>query len=257
MAAGGGNAKMELNVTTAREKINLIGARPQHDTFGIANAMLVAPGEPGRSVIVRRLSERGRGQMPPLVSRHVDVRAVELVRRWIASLKPNKPFVRAWQMDELADALATLGDGRSASAGKTAFRETGCIECHRFGGEGGTVGPDLTGIAKRQKPVEVLESILVPAKIVPDAYANYALELTDGRILNGRIEREDAAEVVVRPAATLDQPLVIAKELIADRQRLQTSNMPDGIVNVLQKEEVLDLLAYLLAAGENEAATKP
>ena len=247
VAAGGGNAKMELGVTTPREKTNLIGARPQHDTFGMANAMLVAPGEPDRSVILRRLSQRGRGQMPPLVSRHVDERAVELMRRWIASLKPNKPFVRAWQLDDLSDALATLGEGRSAAAGKTAFRETGCIECHRLDGEGGTVGPDLTGLAKRQKPHEVLESILDPAKTVADAYAVYALQLEDGRVVSGHIEREDDAVLVVRPSAALDQPLVVPKDQVAERQRLKTSNMPAGVVNVLKKEEVLDLLVYLLA----------
>ena len=66
VSAGGGNAKLELAVTQARDKMSLMGARPQHDTFGIANAMLVAPAQPDRSVLVHRLSRRGGGQMPPL-----------------------------------------------------------------------------------------------------------------------------------------------------------------------------------------------
>src|SRR5262249_43541270 len=49
--AGGGNSKMELGFTTGRERMNLFGARPQHDTFGIPNAMLVFPGEPDRSIL--------------------------------------------------------------------------------------------------------------------------------------------------------------------------------------------------------------
>ena len=66
--AGGGNARMELALSTPREKMNLLSARPQHDTFGITNAMLVAPGAPEQSVLLHRLSVRGRGQMPPLVN---------------------------------------------------------------------------------------------------------------------------------------------------------------------------------------------
>src|SRR5438552_2786186 len=87
--AGGGNAKMELALPTPREKMNLLSARPQHDIFGINNAMLVAPGAPERSVLLHRLARRGRGQMPPLVTNRVDDGAVRLFRDWIASLKPE------------------------------------------------------------------------------------------------------------------------------------------------------------------------
>ena len=52
--AGGGNARMELEVTRASDQMNLIAARPQHDTFGLTNAMLVAPGEPERSILDRK-----------------------------------------------------------------------------------------------------------------------------------------------------------------------------------------------------------
>src|SRR5207247_10347230 len=65
--AGGGNSKMELGFTTTPERMNLFGARPQHDTFGIDNAMLISPGDPRRSIVYQRLSRRGPGQMPPLV----------------------------------------------------------------------------------------------------------------------------------------------------------------------------------------------
>jgi len=55
---------MQLSFATKREDMNVISARPQHDTFGIDNAMLIAPGEPDRSILYQRLSRRGRGQMP-------------------------------------------------------------------------------------------------------------------------------------------------------------------------------------------------
>jgi uncharacterized repeat protein (TIGR03806 family) len=83
---GGGNARMELGLNTRRERMQIIDAVPQHDRFGIADARLVAPGSPERSVLYQRISRRGSGQMPPLVSTEVDRQAVELIGEWIRGL---------------------------------------------------------------------------------------------------------------------------------------------------------------------------
>jgi uncharacterized repeat protein (TIGR03806 family) len=244
--AGGGNSRMELSLATPRDKMNLIGARPQHDTFGIADAMLVAPGAPDRSVLLRRLSRRGQGQMPPLGSNRVDESAVRMFHTWIAQLKPERPFVRAWTMDDLAPRLDRLKSGRSLDCGRKAFRDTGCIQCHRFEGQGGTVGPDLNGVARRLAPRDLLESILEPSKSIADEYATFLFETRDGTVVSGRIEREDDKVVVVRPS-TADEVVTVAKEDIVERRRSGQSNMPVGVVNVLKEDEVLDLLAYLLS----------
>jgi uncharacterized repeat protein (TIGR03806 family) len=83
--AGGGNAQFQI------EQLKLIDERPVHNTFGIADARLVAPGAPDRSVLFRRISQRGTGQMPPLSTNLVDPAAVQLLRDWIASLR-NQPM---------------------------------------------------------------------------------------------------------------------------------------------------------------------
>ncbi len=84
--AGGGNARMELELTTDLGAMRLIGEKPMHDTFGVSDARLVAPGDPDRSVILRRVGRRGPGQMPPLASNRVDEAAVALLREWIAGM---------------------------------------------------------------------------------------------------------------------------------------------------------------------------
>jgi uncharacterized repeat protein (TIGR03806 family) len=255
VAAGGGNAMMELGFGTPREKMNLIAARPQHETFGIVDAMLVAPGDPERSVLIHRLSVRGRGQMPPLVSNRVDDQAVALFGKWISGLKPDRPFVRAWKIEELTPLLDRVDGGRSAERGRTLFRETGCIQCHRLGGDGGTVGPDLDGIARRLGRREILESIVEPSKVVADAYAAFLIATNDGSVHSGRIEREDDSVVVLRPAPPAEL-VTIAKDEIAERRRSEQSNMPAGMLNVLHEDEVLDLLAFLL--GDAQArSSKP
>ncbi len=253
VAAGGGNARMELAIGSTTDEMKLLGARPQHDTFGISDAMLVAPGDPDRSVLVHRLSRRGRGQMPPLVSQRVDEQAVELMRRWIASLESQQKIVKRWQMEDILPALDDVHNGRSMEAGLAAFRSTGCVECHRFAGEGGTVGPDLTGVEKRLAAPKLLEAILLPSKEIPDQYASYAIETDNGRVVAGRIERETDELVFVRPHSATEMPAEIEKKNIVERHRLPVSNMPEGIVNVLEQEQLLDLLAYLLSgATESE-----
>lgn len=254
VSAGGGNAKMVLSHATARDKMELIEARPQHETFGISNAMLVAPGEPERSVLVHRLATRGRGQMPPLVTTRVDQQAVDLMRAWIATLEPKRPFVRAWTTRDLAGALGELNDERSLESGQAAFRDIGCIECHKLSGEGGTVGPDLNGIAQRLSPREMLEALTEPSKKVADEYALWLVQTEDGQVHTGRLEREDDELLILSPTSATEALIRIPKSEIAGRRKSETSNMPAGIVNVLHKDEVLDLLAYLIRQPRSDPA---
>jgi mono/diheme cytochrome c family protein len=86
VAAGGGNSQMVLSFGTKPEKQNLIDAEPLHDRLGIANAKLVAPGSPERSLVLQRIARRGRGQMPQLATSLVDQRAVAMFKEWINGL---------------------------------------------------------------------------------------------------------------------------------------------------------------------------
>jgi glucose/arabinose dehydrogenase len=90
VAAGGGNSAIDLHFQTARHKTKLIDVPPLHDRFGINNALLVAPGEPERSLLYHRLVKSGRGRMPPLSSSIVDEPAARLIAEWIRELKPGK-----------------------------------------------------------------------------------------------------------------------------------------------------------------------
>jgi hypothetical protein len=87
--AGGGNAQMQLEFTTELAKMGVIDAPPLHHKFGIENARIVAPGDPARSVLLRRISHRGEGtgQMPQLATHLVDLQAVKLFEEWIRTVK--------------------------------------------------------------------------------------------------------------------------------------------------------------------------
>ncbi len=89
--AGGGNAQMELEFTKTLAQMKIVNVKPQHDTFGIKDAKIIAPGHPERSVMLHRISQRDKGHMPPLATRVVDQTAVEMLREWIRTLKEDLP----------------------------------------------------------------------------------------------------------------------------------------------------------------------
>jgi uncharacterized repeat protein (TIGR03806 family) len=84
---GGGNARMELRFSTPLDKTSTVRANPQQETFGIANARLVAPGDPEHSLLYQRMLRTGPGRMPPLATAVVDPKGTELVREWIKGIK--------------------------------------------------------------------------------------------------------------------------------------------------------------------------
>jgi len=85
--AGGGNAMIDLEFTTKLDKMKLIDVRPQHDSFALKDAKLIAPGRPETSVLLYRAGCRGPGQMPPLATSLVDEPAVEMLREWVRGMK--------------------------------------------------------------------------------------------------------------------------------------------------------------------------
>jgi putative heme-binding domain-containing protein len=230
--------------------MQLVEAFPQHQSFGLPLAMLVAPGHPDRSVLYHRIARRGPGQMPPRGTHVVDQAAVQLVRDWITQLPPQRPFVKDWTIDDLAPDVEHLSGGRRYETGARLFKELGCLQCHRYADAGGGAGPDLSGIAKKRSPRELLESILEPSKQIAPEFAAMILVTTEGRTLEGRISEEDQHKLVLHTADALAEPLVLSKHEIEDRHLSTTSTMPDGLLDRLQKTEILDLLAYLIADAD-------
>lgn len=84
---GGGNSAIEFDWLAPRERMRAIGEPAQHGDFGLADAKVIAPGAPERSVILSRVVMRGAGQMPPVGSRAPDPEGVRLLAEWIASLR--------------------------------------------------------------------------------------------------------------------------------------------------------------------------
>ena len=70
--------------------------------------------------------------------------------------------------------------------------------------------------------------------------------MSDGEAHVGQVQEENSAVVILRGVSATGAPLRLAKALIVSRKKLNVSNMPPGTVNTLQKQQILDLIAYLL-----------
>ena len=167
----------------------------------------------------------------------------------------ERKFVKEWTMAELQSVLDQASSGRDFKSAKAAFNDAQCIACHRFGNEGGAVGPELTGVGSKYSRRDILESLLDPSKVVSDQYQNTVIVKRDGDDVTGRITDENAERVVILPNM-LAPELTIAVPLaeIVRREPSKVSPLPSGLLNNLPKEEILDLLAYLETAGKAGAA---
>ena len=156
-------------------------------------------------------------------------------------------IVREWRMEDF-DLTQPLR-GRSFASGKSAFTKAQCILCHRSGSEGGVIGPDLSAVGSRYDRRSLLESILEPSKVIDEKFRNTVLVLKDGSSLIGAIEREDDQKLSIREGPFVAQATDVPKQEIARREPSAISPMPAGLANVLGREEILDLLAFLGSSG--------
>jgi len=173
----------------------------------------------------------------------------------MAAFKPSKPraFVQKWTLAELEPKVGEVAQGRNFASGKAAFHDAQCLLCHRFGNEGGSVGPELGALAKKYSTRDILESIVEPSKVIPEQYQNVAILKKDGETETGRIVDETADKVVLQPNLLLPERLEIPTAQIAERHPSKVSPMPEGLLSAFTQEEILDLVAYLVSAGNEKA----
>ncbi|MCS1407441.1 MAG: hypothetical protein M2R45_00599 [Verrucomicrobia subdivision 3 bacterium] len=167
----------------------------------------------------------------------------------------GREFVKEWTLDELAPLLDKGLRQRNYAKGRKLFGEVACFSCHRFANEGGALGPDLTGVAGRFSPSDLLESILDPSKEVSDQYAPVVIMTTDGERVTGRIMNLSGNHLMLN--VNMFDPHEIER---VDRTKVESiesskiSMMPEGLLSLLNKDEVLDLMAFLLSRGDSNHA---
>ena len=311
---GGGSVTFEVPINIDLKQTKAIDVRPMRGDFGLKDARIIAPGDPYRSVLYYRMAKTGSGRMPHLGSDVPDPNGLELVGRWICTLKTGSV---PWEMDTVLvdgevtaideglrtlrgalllekslragrlpaanrDAILakaavvsdpnirdlfedlqpperrrpTLGGNPNAAAllamkgdavrGRDLFWNNGalqCKTCHKIGGEGVALGPELTKIAAQRARAELLDSLLHPSAKIEAAYTNYAVQTKDGVTVNGLLVKRDAREIVLKDAK--NQEVHIPSDQVERFQPSKTSLMPEGALKDLTAQEAADLLEFL------------
>ena len=157
-----------------------------------------------------------------------------------------------WTFDE----VLTLGDklkiGRDFQNGEKTFASARCILCHRFGGDGGATGPDLTQAAGRFGFKDLADATLNPSKVISDQYKASTVETKAGKVHTGRIvsETEQQITLLLNPEDAT-KIVTIPRSEIEEIQPSAVSIMPGGLLKTLNEGEVLDLMAYILSRGNS------
>lgn len=144
---------------------------------------------------------------------------------------------------------------RNFAHGKRTFEAARCVVCHRFSGDGGATGPDLTQAAGRFKLKDLIEAIVEPSKAVSDQYQAHVIQTASGKVHTGRIISEDDDQItVVTDPEDASKFVVVQRDDIDEMMASKQSLMPAGLLDTLNEAEVLDLLAYTLSRGNRRDA---
>jgi len=147
----------------------------------------------------------------------------QLVAKWKAALTPA------------ALTYAHPGPGREVF-------NVACAPCHTLYGEGGKVGPDLTGSGRSDLDY-LLENLLDLSAIVAADFRMSVLDLKDGRVLNGILAAQTERTVTLK---TMTEVLALERKDIVSVKESSVSMMPEGLLEALTLEQARDLIAYLM-----------
>lgn len=169
------------------------------------------------------------------------------------TLEPRS-FVKNWTMKDLEGDLGVgLEGSRDFANGRKMAGAGSCYACHRFNGEGGAVGPDLSSAGGKFSPYDLLEAIIDPGKQISDQYGATDFKMKDGTVVTGRIM--NLAGNTYNVNTDMMKPSTITMVDVDQLDSIEASlisMMPPGLLNTMSPDDILDLLAYFISGGDPE-----
>jgi len=157
---------------------------------------------------------------------------------------------RRWKLEEALPLVEAGLSNRNFEQGKLMFQAGRCNLCHIMRGEGGAVGPELTQLGTRFSSKDMLEAIIEPNKTVSDQYAATVFTMKDGSSVLGRLISENGTTYSVSQNPFAPEVLrEIPKGDVVSTKYSYISTMYPGLINGMNEEELKDLIAYLMAGG--------
>jgi len=187
-----------------------------------------------------------RGRIPAFQLQQMAGFADAELQRQIARLWPELKAISAARRQRIEQLRSRLAPASLAAAdpaqGRRRFAQT-CATCHTLFGQGGKIGPDLTG-SQRANLDYLLTNIVDPSATVAPAYRMSTIALVDGRVLNGIVLDQPGPTLSVQ---TPTERLIVNRSEVETIRNSDRSLMPDGLLDVLPEKEIRDLIAYLMS----------
>ncbi|MEY5013955.1 MAG: hypothetical protein RIS92_313 [Verrucomicrobiota bacterium] len=205
-----------------------------------------------RNDSLETFSTEDRQSLAELIARKPETKSVmENVGAIFAGRTPT-----AWTLEELSAAATGAGlKGRDFETGRRMFGAAACYSCHRFGNAGGMTGPDLTGAGGRYSAHDLLDQIIHPSKEINEQFAPIIVTRNSGETVSGVVVNLGGDTVTLNTdLSDPNQRVSIDRKEVKSIELSKVSPMPPMLLSMLKKEEVLDLVAYILSGGDRSHA---
>lgn len=167
----------------------------------------------------------------------------------LADLAPRE-LVKKWTVDELEKSVQQISRKPDFAQGRQMFAAAQCFKCHRFAGQGGIQGPDITASGGRFSQHDMLVSIVDPNKEISDQYAATIFLTESGKAIEGRVANMNGNTInVVTNMLAPGDFTNIERDDILEIRPARNSMMPGGLLDTFKPEEVFDMLAYIKSGG--------
>ena len=134
------------------------------------------------------------------------------------------------------------------NTGEAVFKAVACASCHRIKGQGGAIGPDLTGLGTTLSGERIIEELIWPNRQVKEGYTSLRVITKDGKVLQG-YQRKTKLSESSGGLALLDpqtQRIQLLEVEDIDEVQKSASVMPEGLTNLLTEQQLHDLIAFLM-----------
>ena len=194
-------------------------------------------------------SETEKTELAELIAKEPEKKtAIENVGAMFAGRTPT-----TWTLEDLSAAAQSDLKHRSFDNGRKIFAAAACFTCHRFGNAGGMTGPDLTTAGRRYSPHDLLDQIINPSKVINEQFSAVTVVTEAGKVHTGVVVNLSGDTVTINTDLTdPNQRVSIDRKEVEEMEVSKTSPMPVNLLGLLTKDEVMDMLAYVLSGGDPE-----
>ncbi len=215
------------------------------------SSLAAIPGSVADEIILRWMNKLSNGEAPAEIGLDIleasearqDARIVEAIEKWREALAESE--------DQNEQQLLLVGG--DPELGESIFREhpaAACTRCHQLDGVGGDVGPRMDGIGSLQTPQYLLESIIKPNAAIAEGFESVLVETKEGDYYAGVLKSETEEELVINSP---EEGIITVKAADVISREKGLSGMPEGMDQMLSRQDLRNLVAFLRAQKEDKS----